>query len=58
MNLIVDHSRHQVTTVRIDDFNAVIYCNLCVDLFNSLAVHEHVDLANLSLIDQARIANE
>ena len=58
MNLVVDHSRHQVATVCVDDFYAVIYCNLRVDLFDSLAVHEHVDLANLSFIDKARVTDE
>jgi hypothetical protein len=47
MNLIVDHSGHQVSTIRIDNCYAIASRYLRIDFFDSLAVNEHVDFANL-----------
>ena len=58
VDLVIDHSRHQVPAVRVDDFDAVVDCNLAADFLDSLTMNQHVGVANLTLVDQASVTDE
>ena len=58
VHLVVDHAGDQVAPVGINDVRRLVGGDARPDLFDSIATHKYIGVANLALVDQARVGNQ
>ena len=58
MDLVVNHARHQVTTLGVDNGCTLGRGDLCGDLFDSLGVDEHVGVSYGTLVYESGVGNK
>jgi hypothetical protein len=58
VHLVIDHARHQVTAGRIDDVRAGGGLDLTGNLDDALRLDQNVNVTNLTLVNQASVADE
>ena len=58
MHLVVNHARHQVTALRIDDLGPFAGPDVGSYLLDTITLDQYINVTNFALVDEAGICDQ